>query len=259
MNDCRPGQRWISNTEPELGLGMVFEVANRRVVLNFPAADDRRTSALDNSPLIRVLYRAGDRIRGEDGTELIVTEVKTVNDCAFYFGINAEGAELSMHEIDLDSFVQFNRPLDRLFIGQVDKTARFRLRAQTLACHHSHEISPAYGLLGARVQPLPHQFYIADEVSGRHAPRVLLADEVGLGKTIEAGLILHRLWLSGRVGRALVVVPDNLVHQWLVEMLRRFNLKFSILDEEICDELAGSGEGNPFESAEQSVLPGRPS
>ncbi len=250
MNDCRPGQRWISNTEPELGLGMVFEVANRRVVINFPAADDRRTYAMDNSPLIRVLYRAGDRIRGEDGTEFIVTEVKTVNGCAFYFGINAEGGEMSMHEIDLDSFVQFNRPLDRLFIGQVDKAARFRLRAQTLAHHHRHQVSPAYGLLGARVQPLPHQFYIADEVAGRHAPRVLLADEVGLGKTIEAGLILHRLWLSGRVGRALVVVPDNLVHQWLVEMLRRFNLRFSILDEEICDELADSGEGNPFESAQ---------
>ena len=250
MNDCHPGQRWISNTEPELGLGMVFEVANRRVVINFPAADDRRTYALDNSPLIRVLYRAGDRIRGEDGTEFIVTEIRTVNGCAFYFGINAEGAEMSMHEVDLDSFVQFNRPLDRLFIGKIDKTARFRLRAQTLACHHSHQVSAAYGLLGARVQPLPHQFYIADEVSGRHAPRVLLADEVGLGKTIEAGLILHRQWLSGRVSRALVVVPDNLVHQWLVEMLRRFNLKFSILDEEICDELASSGEGNPFESAQ---------
>ncbi|MBK8958474.1 MAG: RNA polymerase-associated protein RapA [Proteobacteria bacterium] len=250
MNDCQPGQRWISNTEPELGLGMVFEVANRRVIINFPAADDRRTYALDNSPLIRVLYRAGDRIRGEDGTEFIVTEVKFVNGCAFYIGINAEGGDMSMHEIDLDSFVQFNRPLDRLFIGQVDKAARFRLRAQTLAHHHRHQVSPAYGLLGARVQPLPHQFYIADEVSGRHAPRVLLADEVGLGKTIEAGLILHRQWLSGRVARALVVVPDNLVHQWLVEMLRRFNLRFSILDEEICDELADSGEGNPFESAQ---------
>ncbi len=250
MNDCQPGQRWISNTEPELGLGMVFEVANRRVIINFPAADDRRTYALDNSPLIRVLYRAGDRIRGEDGTELIVTEVKFVNGCAFYIGINAEGGDMSMHEIDLDSFVQFNRPLDRLFIGQVDKAARFRLRAQTLAHHHRHQVSPAYGLLGARVQPLPHQFYIADEVSGRHAPRVLLADEVGLGKTIEAGLVLHRQWLSGRVARALVVVPDNLVHQWLVEMLRRFNLRFSILDEEICDELADSGEGNPFESAQ---------
>ena len=209
--DCRPGQRWISNTEPELGLGIVFEVANRRAVLNFPAADDRRTYALDNAPLIRVQYRAGERVRGEDGTEMIVTAVKPIDGCSLYLGINAEGQELSLHEIDLDSFVQFSRPLDRLFTGQLDGAGRFRLRALTLAHHHQQQVSPAFGLLGPRVQLLPHQFYIGDEVARRHAPRVLLADEVGLGKTIEAGLILHQQWLSGRVNRALVVVPDNLV------------------------------------------------
>ena len=67
-------------------------------------------------------------------------------------------------------------------------------------------------------------------MAGRHAPRVLLADEVGLGKTIEAGLILHRLLLAGRVERA-DSVPDSLTHQWLVELLRRFSLNVTLLDE----------------------------
>ena len=66
---------------------------------------------------------------------------------------------------------------------------------------------------------------------GRYAPRVLLADEVGLGKTIEAGLILHQQLLLERARRVLIVVPESLMHQWLVEMLRRFNLMFSIYDE----------------------------
>ena len=74
LTDCQPGQRWISNTEPELGLGIAFEVAYRRVVITFPASDERRTYALDNAPLTRVRYRVADRIRGEDGTELIVAE-----------------------------------------------------------------------------------------------------------------------------------------------------------------------------------------
>jgi ATP-dependent helicase HepA len=47
---------------------------------------------------------------------------------------------------------------------------------------------------------------------------VLLADEVGLGKTIEAGLIIHQQLLTGRASRVLILVPDSLVHQWLVEM-----------------------------------------
>ena len=56
----------------------------------------------------------------------------------------------------------------------------------------------------------------------RHAPRVLLADEVGLGKTIEACLIMHRQIVSGKISRALVLVPEPLVHQWFIELLRRF-------------------------------------
>ena len=59
---------------------------------------------------------------------------------------------------------------------------------------------------------------------------VILADEVGLGKTIEAGLILHQLLLRERAQRVLIVVPESLVHQWLVEMLRRFNLRFALFD-----------------------------
>ena len=61
---------------------------------------------------------------------------------------------------------------------------------------------------------------------------MLLADEVGLGKTIESCLILHRLLLTGRTQRVLILVPESLVHQWFVELLRRFNLWFSIFDED---------------------------
>ncbi len=253
--DCHPGQRWISDTEPELGLGIACEVTDRRVVIIFPAGDERRTYVLDNAPLTRVKYRIADRIRSEDGTEMSVSAHLEVDGCIVYRGLNALGEQAELHEIRLDSFVHFNRPLDRLFTGQIDKISRFRLRSQTLAHQHRHQVSPAFGLLGPRVQLLPHQLYIADSVSARHAPRVLLADEVRLGKTIEAGLILHSLLLTGRVTRALIVLPDNLVHQWLVEMLRRFNLRFSIIDAPIATELELSGEANPFESAQLVLAP----
>ena len=97
---------------------------------------------------------------------------------------------------------------------------------------------------------MPHQLYIASQVSQRYAPRVLLADEVGLGKTIEAGLILHQRLIAGRANRILIVVPQALIHQWLVETRRRFDLPFSILDEERCEALEQSGLTNPFENAQ---------
>jgi ATP-dependent helicase HepA len=87
---------------------------------------------------------------------------------------------------------------------------------------------------------------------GRRAPRVLLADEVGLGKTIEAGMILHQQLLSGAAERVLIVVPETLQHQWLVEMLRRFNLRFSLFDDERYAEAQHDAD-NPFET-EQLVI-----
>lgn len=264
-----PGQRWISDTEGNLGLGIVLEITNRRVTLSFPAAAEQRTYAMDNAPVSRVAYQSGDYVSSLDGLHFKVSEVLEDQGCLLYRGYDEEGQLVCLPELELDSFVQFSTPQARLFAGQVDSLQRFNLRVETLAHQRAHQQSSVNGLLGARVQLLPHQIYIANETGRRHAPRVLLADEVGLGKTIEAGLILHQQLVSGRAQRALIVVPDSLVHQWLVEMLRRFNLHFTILDENRClaladtqlepdwdDELAmltdelQAHEENPFESAQ---------
>ncbi|MES2823848.1 MAG: RNA polymerase-associated protein RapA [Pseudomonadota bacterium] len=241
------GQRWISEAEAELGLGIVLDVVSRRLTLSFPAAGERRTYAIDNAPVSRVMYEVGEKVRHQDGTNVKITRVLEQHGCLLYFGITEDQVELTIPEFELDSFVQFSTPRDRLFAGQIDKHTHFTLRYQTLHYLNLHRQSPIFGLAGPRVQLLPHQLYIANEVAQRHEPRVLLADEVGLGKTIEAGLILHQQLMSGRVKRALIVVPTSLQHQWLVEMLRRFNLAFTLLDEVRCQALMG------LDSFEESI------
>ena len=245
-----PGQRWISNTEAELGLGIVEHNDSRRVSLSFPAAGEKRIYAVDNAPLSRVIYELDEAVATADGLRFTIEGRDSEHGRIVYQGIGPDGCPVQIDEIDLDSFVQFSRPQDRLFAGQIDTNSSFELRAETLGHLHRHRQSAAFGLLGARVRLLPHQLYIASQVANRHAPRVLLADEVGLGKTIEAGLILHHQLLTGRASRALVVVPDSLIHQWLVEMLRRFNLSFTIIDADRCTALEASGETNPFETAQ---------
>lgn len=242
------GQRWISNTESELGLGIVVDVANRRVEISFPASAERRTYAIENAPVSRVQYELGQVISDEQERSITVQDVIDNNGCLIYQGVDDNGEIVILPELDLNSFVQFSKPQDRLFAGQIDKNRTFQLRCQTLENLRHLQQSPVRGLLGARVQLLPHQLYIASEAANRYAPRVLLADEVGLGKTIEAGLILHQQLLSGSAQRVLIVVPDSLLHQWLVEMLRRFNLFFTILDEQRClglEEL-GDDDRDPF-------------
>jgi ATP-dependent helicase HepA len=181
--------------------------------------------------------------------------LQEINGCLVYLAADGDGDLHTIHEMDLHSAVQFSEPQQRLFAGQIDKNSQFDLRLKALEHHHRIHQSPLFGLMGARAQLLPHQFYIAATVGQRHAPRVLLADEVGLGKTIEAGLILHQQLLTGRASRALIIVPESLLHQWLVEMLRRFNLNFTIIDTERFMALQETGDdGNPFDSSQLVLM-----
>lgn len=80
------------------------------------------------------------------------------------------------------------------------------------------------------VVPLPHQLYALNRAMSRDRIRYLLADEVGLGKTIEAGLILRELKLRGMARRILVVAPKGLVRQWQAEMRLHFGEKFQFIE-----------------------------
>ena len=234
MIDFIPGQRWISNTESELGLGLITDVSFKRVTVRFLASDEQRIYAIDNAPLTRVSFTVGDTIQSIDEEEFIITALSTKDGLITYMGMDEFGEEVQLEEIELNHHIQFNKPQDRLFTGQIDPNSWFQLRYETWLRLQQHQQSPVKGLMGGRTSLIPHQLYIAHEAANRSAPRIMLADEVGLGKTIEAGLILHHRLLNGLSKRVLIIVPESLVHQWLVEMLRRFNLRFSVFDEARC-------------------------
>lgn len=247
------GQRWVSQTEPKLGLGIISDFSNRRLTINFPAAGETRTYAMDNAPISRVVYKPGDTIANHEEQSFQVEEVEESDELITYIVVDDKGSCSALSEIELNCFIQFTTPLQRLVSGHYDRNRAFRMRYQTLQHLNRLQQSPVRGLIGSRTSLLAHQVYIADQVARRFAPRVLLADEVGLGKTIEAGMILHAQLHKGLASRVLVVLPSTLVHQWLVEMLRRFNLRFSVFDQARFDSLEEEGHDNPFET-EQLIL-----
>ncbi|HHQ4759023.1 TPA: RNA polymerase-associated protein RapA [Aeromonas hydrophila] len=247
------GQRWISDTETDLGLGTVVAVEGRMVTLLFPATGENRMYAKEEAPVTRVSFNVGDQITSHEDWTMTVEEVQEKDGLLIYVGVRTDNDEpVALKEVFLNNFIKFNKPQDRLFAGQIDRMSRFTLRYEALINQHQRRRNPTRGLAGGRVSLIPHQLYIAHEVGHRYAPRVLLADEVGLGKTIEAGMIIHQQLLSGRAHRVLILLPETLQHQWLVEMLRRFNLHFSLFDEERCIEAFADAE-NPFET-EQLVI-----
>ncbi len=255
MQSFTPGQRWISNTESELGLGLVLDVSFNRVTMLFLACDERRIYARDNAPLTRVVFSVGDNIESVDEEKFTVLRLQEQDGLVTYICKDAQGSEVAIEEVELNHHSQFNKPQDRLFTGQIDPNAWFLLRYQTWLRLQQHHQLPVKGLLGGRTSLIPHQLYIAHEAANRAAPRLMLADEVGLGKTIEAGLILHHRLINGLTKRVLIIVPETLLHQWLVEMLRRFNLRFSVFDEARCLDELGEPEGDEDDAPREVINP----
>ena len=234
----------MSEREPELGLGVVasIDAAAKRIAIEFPATGEKRLYALGTPVLKRVQFRTGEKIATRGGASITVATVEEQGGLLVYVG---DGKRV--REDEISDVTSVSAPPDRLMAGQTDPSEVFELRLRTLQAQARYRESAVRGFLGGRVQLIPHQFYILQEVASRQIPRVLLADEVGLGKTIEACLIVQRLLAVGQARRVLILVPESLTHQWFVELLRRFNLWFSIYDEERCSALEQSDPGeNPF-------------
>ncbi|HCK64302.1 MAG TPA: RNA polymerase-associated protein RapA, partial [Acinetobacter radioresistens] len=228
------GQRWLSDTETELGLGVLIDVDERSISILFPKSDETRVYARNNAPLSRIIFNINDEIQDQEGHKWLVESLEDRHGVVRYNVVrtleNGEQERKALNETRVGAQIQLSKPLDRLLASQIDYKEWYDLRIEALIMQAQMQTSPLRGLIGPRVGLIPHQLYIAHEVGQRFAPRVLLADEVGLGKTIEAGLIIHQQLKTGRSERILILVPDSLQYQWMIEMRRRFNLQFSLFD-----------------------------
>lgn len=221
------GQRWVVDSEPELGLGIVVAVEPRTVSIFFPLGDCERQYALHQPPLTRIAFHIEETITDSAGQTYIVQNVNEQEGLLIY---EVEGGDLII-ETQLSPEIQLNQPFMRLMMGQLDRRRWFYFRRSLDAAMARVWGSRLNGLLGVRASLIPHQLYVANSACEREQVRVLLSDEVGLGKTIEAGMILNRLLKLERIERAIIAVPAALQVQWLVELIRRFGLTPVIYDE----------------------------
>jgi len=239
----------MSETEPELGIGFVREDDAASVTIEFPLGQETRRYNKRTAPLRRVEFRVGDSVQTTDGDRLTIESIENREGLLWYRGASREVPESS-----LSPALKLQRPLERFLAGHWDGLAAYDLRRTTLHYRHRHAHSQARGMIGPKVQLLPHQIYVTDEVSSRGLPRALLADEVGLGKTIEAGWIIHRLLVTGRARRVLVITPQSLVNQWFIELFKKFNLSFWVPDSQMDQEADGDIEAEDLATQERVIL-----
>ncbi len=244
------GQRVTAELEPELGLGGVIAVVPPRWIdVTFPAVGVTRRYSQQGAPLRRLILTPGQKVQGKNKTAHVVAKAHEVK--GLYRYETEDGATLWEHE--LEGIIADETPLTRFYSGHWAHPNSFRLREQAWKIRAKSLEPELRGLVGPRISLLPHQLSIASDIARREFPRVLLADEVGLGKTIEAGMIYSSLRALGRANRVLIVTPEALENQWLAEMHRRFNEMFSLIDEERSEEELLSQGKNAFQMNQRII------
>jgi ATP-dependent helicase HepA len=214
-----PGDKILHPYNRELGPGLVERVQSGRLVVHFPRTGETLQFSTDSHPLVPLRLHPG---------------------------ADPDGWLEDYHE-DM---------VERLARLDVDRLDAFRNRMDALELLRLREARGFGSFLGGRIELYPHQLHVADSATRVLPVRWLLADEVGLGKTVEACLILNHLVRTGEAERVLIVAPRSLVVQWLGELWRKFHQVFVLVDRDrVGDVRREKGPGfNPFDVYDKSLV-----
>ncbi len=224
--------------------GFVFEIDGKIAKVLFDDGTEQRfgidTGALEATP-----FRQGDRVMNSEGMlgvviEQVSTPVYPTLRVAFADGSLRNAAEMTLRPAVLDD------PIERFRSGQIGSAEQFNVRsvAADLWARHLHD--SLVSLSHARVDLKPHQVSVVHRVISSYPHRFLLCDEVGLGKTIEAAMIVKELRARGLAQRVLILVPSGLTRQWQFELKTKFNETFAIFNRDTLRYLESKGVHNPW-------------
>lgn len=230
------GMKLVHRAQPGWGVGAVIALGEDglyiRVVFAGRAEGPVVLSTRD-AALARYRFPPAAQVRiGVAREPGVVLEERGTRAGFFAYDVETEEGEKVLDERELFAPPPEPGPLAALKSGQWDPPEHFALRQEAVTLDLQRRGDALGGLFASRVMVKPYQVSVVQRVLGARAPRFVLADEVGLGKTIEAGMILSALAQTGLGRRLLVVAPGHLTLQWLAELYRKFNLRFTLLDAE---------------------------
>jgi ATP-dependent helicase HepA len=244
------GDRLSHRFNPDLGTGVIREIDGRSLVVHFSESGTVLRISTDSDAIAPLEFPVGSRALLLAEETIVTIEAHPAPGAVRL----TDGREVP--ETDLWP-AQVGEPLtERLARGEVDPLDSFSLRLDALHLAGIREADGLGSFLGGRIRLFPHQLYTAERATRSDPVRWLLADEVGLGKTVEACLILNHLLRTGRVERTLVVAPETLTVQWLGELWRKYHQVFVLLDtKRLLDVERDYGHGfNPFDAYPRVVV-----
>lgn len=207
-------------------LGVVQAVEAKRVTVRFDRGDTMTFNA-DSGVITRVGFQAGSQVRRiSDGSIGVVLE-EVSGQVYPTWKVAFPGAFANVAEVGVRPAI-INDPLQRMRSGQLGTADAFNLRAVAADYWTAHRHNELVSLAYAHVDLKPHQVSVVHRVISKYPYRFMLCDEVGLGKTIEAAMIIKELRARGQARRVLILVPAGLARQWQFELKTKFNETFAI-------------------------------
>lgn len=184
-----------------------------------------------------------DRVRMSSRPELGLGEVLRVSETAGFYQADVvfegpDGRRLEVIPVDL--LEKAEDLWARLAKGPHDPPSDYALKQTAWELAYANSGGE---LSASRVKLLPHQILLVHDLIATTERRVLVADEVGLGKTIETGMLLRELIARREAERILIITPAGLIKQWQRELRECFGLHFSVLGTEFQDYGPSSWEG----------------
>ena len=228
--------------------GVVTGIENGMVQVRWDDEGYPSQFAAANPPLLRVDLMGQEVSVRSTGASAVAMEPAGSSTPAWRCFVAAAGGgqSLNISEADLRP-IPVNNPVERFRKGRIGSLKQYRLQEATRWYRGLHLYDELVSLGQVGVDIKPHQVSVVHKVITNYPHRFLLCDEVGLGKTIEAGMALKELRARGGARRVLVIAPPNLVRQWQFEMKSKFNESFAVLNTEYVKAMAAQGQtGNPF-------------
>jgi ATP-dependent helicase HepA len=231
------GNHVVHRDQPSWGIGRVVALSKDglRIAVRFSGRPREELQvATRDAALARYHFQPGDgvKLRGS-ADKLVRGVVRELSPGPLdTLTVEAEGKEVRISEQSVASLPPASGVLESLVRGHWGDARNFLLRQSTLRLDVERRCDGLGALFASRVMVKPYQVAVAQRVLSDRAPRYVLADEVGLGKTIEAGMILSALLHARLARRVIVVAPAHLTVQWLAELWHKFNLRFTLMDEE---------------------------
>lgn len=229
------------------GIGVIRRIAGGRIEVQWDSPGAPTMFTAENAPLDRVDLPPRIRRRSTDQPGILGAHV---SEDPPKWKVTVLGPGGFLEKVVPESDLRPDQALDpvaKMKNGQIGTPRQFNLQLVTRYYRLEHLHNDLVSLGDARVDVKPHQVGVVHRVVSSYPHRFLLCDDVGLGKTIEAGMILKELRARKQARRTLIVVPPNILRQWQFELKSKFNEVFSILNTATVHYLRTQGhDGNPF-------------